>query len=205
MKKISTNILALLSSDDIAYFHLVKIGPFKDQNGNTVTWRHTPMEGGITINGEFYTDDNTMLHVDAPRQSAAVDREAFKITYADPGFALRPLFESGFSGVPVEVYIGFYNSTDAAINGVGPDLPFTSPDDLFMIYAGATDSPSYNTNLKEDVVVTIECTSPMGALGMIRSIIINKERLQQINPADTSYDELFTGSKGASLLWGKVS
>jgi hypothetical protein len=43
----------------------------------------------------------------------------------------------------------------------------------------------------------------MGALMMVRTLQTNKEILQQINPADTSYDELFVGSKGLTLLWGK--
>jgi hypothetical protein len=203
MKRLSENVKQVLSTGDLMYFHLVKIGPFKDVDGSIVTWKHTQVPGGVTIGEDVYTDVNSLTHVDPPRQSAAVDRESFKIVYSDAEFALRPTFESGFSGVPVEVSIGFYNTTDYNLSGIPPGYILTNPADVLMIYAGSTDSPSYSIDPKGDVTVTIECTSPMGALMMVRTLQTNKEILQQINPADTSYDELFVGSKGLTLLWGK--
>jgi hypothetical protein len=203
MKYVSPAVQVLLQSGDIMYYHLVKIGPFRDFNGNLQTWRHTQVPGGISIDGEYFTDDNTLMHIDPPRQSAAVDRESFKIAYSDNGFDLRPYFEGNFSGIPVEIYIGFYNTSDQVLSGVAPGMPLNTRSDLMMVYAGNTDAPSYNIDTRSEVIVTIECTSPMGALQMIRTLNTNKESLQLRNPNDTAYDELYVGSKGLTLLWGK--
>jgi len=217
MKNISAGVLELLASNSIMHYHLVKIGPFIDTDGNTQTYRHTTVAGGITIlNDGFYTDNNYLVAVDPPRQSAAVDRESFKVTYADPTFEYRALFEQGFMGIPITVYLGFFNTLEKLVGGpidantklypqgVIEGMPLESPDDIIIIYQGTTDTPTYSIDLKGEIVATLECTSPMGALGMIRSMMTNRETLRQEYPNDTSYDELFIGSSGLALLWGKV-
>lgn len=215
MKILSTAVKALIATDNIQHFHMLKIGPFKDENGNIVTWMHTPVIGGIILSdGSAYSDNNTLVHIDPPRQSAAVDREAFKISYADPTFSMRALFESGFTGAPVEIRLGFYNTLGiycgGAISGltypqgVAPGMPLLDIQDTVIVYAGTSDTPVYTIDFKGEANVVIECTSPMGALGMTKTLVTNRETLRSQYPTDSAYDEIYSGSKGLTLLWGKT-
>lgn len=215
MKYLSDAVKEILATDDIAHYYLVKMGPFKNADGDTETMFHTHVSGGITIGDDYYSDDNTLTHVDPPRQSAAVDRENFKIMYSDPEFLYRGLFEKGFSGVPVEIYIGFFNTLGKALGGpkvngiyptgVGAGEPLENKMDLVTVYVGASDTPTYNIDMDGDITASIECTSPMGALGMVRTLLTSKERLRSQNPTDSSYDQIYIGSAGLDLLWGKVT
>lgn len=204
MRKFSSNVDTLINKDQIAYFYLIKIGPFKDLSDTPTTLYHTAVPGGVTMDGHFYTDANSLIHVDPPRQSSVVDRESYKISYADPDFYYRALFEKGFSGVPIQISVGFYNTEDYTIGGADPGFPLQNIDDILVIYSGTSDTHGYSVDMSGDVTVTIECTSPMGALEMTKSIITTRDSMNQIDPTDTCYDQVFEGSKGIDLLWGKV-
>jgi hypothetical protein len=159
--------------------------------------------GGVTIGSDNYTDNHNLLQVDSPRMSATVDKEAYKLTYADPTFDYRALFEKGFTGTPIQVWIGFYNSLTTSLNGILPGRPVNSYADCILAYQGTVDKTSYAVNMDEESIATMECSSPMGALGFTKSLLTSRDSLNQIDTTDTSFDQIFIGSKGLTLLWGK--
>lgn len=207
MRDISTPVKTLLAQENVQFFYLVKIGPFKDLANVDQTIKHSLTPGGITIGSDVYTgtDDisNTLLHIDPPRMSSVVDKESYKLTYADPDFLWRPVFEKGFYSVPIIISLGFYNTTNGTLGGAAPGYPLTSPADIVTVYSGYIDAPSYSTDLNGETTLLFECSSPMGDLAMTRTLVTSRDNLNQIDPTDTSFDEIYVGSRGLTLLWGK--
>lgn len=207
MRSVSSNVATLLRMDHVSFFYLFDLGPYfsRDGNGGT-TWftdHFTTVPGGCTIGGATYLSDGNLLHVDPPKQSNVVDREAYKVTIADVDFWYRSCMESGFSSVPMRLRVGFYNVTGAPLGGWSVGMPMLNESDLITVYKGVTDTAAYNIEPDGSVALTVECSSPMGSLQMVRSIITGQDYLKQIDATDTAYDQIFAGSKGVDIIWGK--
>ena len=164
MRSYSSNVQVLLALDNISYFYLITIGPFKDANDVTTTLRHTPIASGIIIGSTFYSGDNYLVSIDPPRMSSTVDKDSYKIVYADNNFFWRPIFEKGFSGAPVSISVGFYNTSSGPLGGAQRGMPLTSASDTIVIYSGFSDQNSYQIDMNGEILVTLECSSPMGSL-----------------------------------------
>jgi hypothetical protein len=50
----------------------------------------------------------------------------------------------------------------------------------------------------------IECSSPMADLDLKRTLITSKDAMRGLSPTDSSFDQVYEGSKGIDLLWGKA-
>lgn len=203
MRALSTNIKTLLALDNINFFYLVTIGPYTKADGSTTTTYDTTISDGITINGQTYSGNNFLVSVDPPRLSTVVDKGTYKVSYTDPQFLWRGILEKGFSGVPVKIQVGLFNTTEGALGGASPGEPLKQIADIITMYSGWVDTPAYGVDLNGEVVVSFECTSPMGPLGLIRSIMTSKDSLRAFSTTDTAYDQVLVGSKGIDLYWGK--
>jgi hypothetical protein len=195
MRYISTAVKTLLELNAIIPFYLVSVG---------TTLKHTSLTQDLSVNGVTYLGDNKLVAIQPPRLSSVVDREAYSIIYADPDFELRPLFEAGFSGSLITVSIGFFNISGGTLGGVAPGEPMTNPDDIIISYQGTVDSQTYSVNFDGAVTAGIEGSSPMGALEMTKGFYTSKNNMRERNPNDTSFDEIYEGSKGIALRWGKI-
>jgi len=198
MKTYSANVLNVIESDSLSPYFLVKLD-FKD---GSVYHTNTPMNVTVAGFGTFDAD-NSLLGIDAPRLSSVVDREAYKITYSDNDFVFRTRFETGIIGTPVTVYVGFYNTSDTVIDGILPGSPFTNIDDLVIAYKGFIDSHGYAADTEGQVTAVLECTSPMSSLDLTKPFYTSRDSMRQINVSDTSFDDVYSGSKAINLLWGK--
>lgn len=169
---------------------------------NDTPMRHTTCPYGLTIPGiGFFAPNANLLSVEMPKASSVVDREAYKIVYADPEFTYRAIFQDGVLGSPVSTWLVFKNTTGASIEGVLPGA--LALNDVVPVYKGKIDAPSYNVSSEDTVTTTIECTSPMGSLGLVRSYNTSKDCVQQYDATDTAYDQVFEGSAQMQFLWGK--
>jgi len=197
-KKLSSNVQQVIDTDNLSPFFLVKI----DLNDGSIFHTNTPMDINVSGLGLF-TADNTLMSIDAPRLSSIVDREVYKISYADNNFAFRNLFEIGMVGIDVTVFIGFYNTTDVTLGGVPPGQPLNAYEDLVIAYKGFVDSHGHTSIPDEDVSAVIECSSPMADLELTKIFLTSKDSMRQIAPQDSSFDFVYAGSKSVSLVWGK--
>jgi len=165
----------------------------------------------ITIsNGTTYLASNGLQGVDPPRLSQTVDRESYKVVFADPNYLMKSYFEAGAVGDKIEVYIGFINPTNAALLGtdsvsVSPKAPFKNMSDTILAYRGSVDTHGYDVNFESgEVTATIEGSSPMSDLDMVRAFNTSRDAIRQYNAADTSYDQIYEGSGEIVTKWGKV-
>jgi len=197
-RKFSNNVRTLLSSDNPKTFYLVKI--------DTVlgTIRDTTVPYNITVAGlGTFESNNNLLTVDPPQLSDSVDREAYKITYADSAFEKISMFETVITGADVTIYVGFYNTTDTVFGGVQPGFPLLSTDDMIVAYAGIVDTQGYSIDASEGkVIAMIECSSPMAALSMNRNLRTTPESLKNLSLTDTAFNQVFV--KGSRIPWGKA-
>lgn len=198
MSTFSANVLQLLAKDSVEGFTLVELG-------FDTPLRHTTAPANIVIStiGTFVAD-NGLLSVEPPRLSTIVDREAYKITYADPNFVFRPYFEDGVVGKYIRVYVGFYNTLTTTLGGAAPGFPLTDEADLLKAYEGVIDTHGYAIT-DDEVTVVIEGSSPMADLDLVKPFITTQNQLKQLGLTDdTSFDQVYTGSAPINLLWGKI-
>lgn len=198
-KTYSANVMQLISADNLSPYFLVKLA----LKTGAVYHTTTPMDVTVAGLGATFLANNTLLGIDAPRLSSVVDREAYKITYADNDFSFRTLFAGGVIGTPVTVWVGFINATDAILGGALPGMPLSNSTDLILAYSGVIDSHGHATDTEGQVTATIECSSPMASLDLVKPFYTSRDAMQQRNPADISFNQVYAGSRAVNLVWGK--
>lgn len=224
MRALSDTVKTLLTFPSIKLFYLINISALikvvQSNNQNQVVHVfeeqfHTSVPGGVTMRvgnaDHFYTDDHGLLHIDPPRMSSVVDRESYKITYADPTFIWRDFFEQGIGRTNIIVRVGFYNmvpeNDNLVINSGGAVIPrgypLTGFEDTIVLFSGSTDTPSYSIDADGEASFTLECSSPMGPLGLNRMLLTTQDSLKARHATDTSFKQVLLGSKGIDLVWGK--
>lgn len=195
-RAMSTSVLRVLQTQQFASYFLVEF------YAGSTAYRHTncPYDLVIPSIGTFQAGKNLMT-IELPKLSNSVDREAYKIVYADPFFEYRGIFDSGILGQSVKTYIVFICSVDE----VG--FPYAYGDvmvnDPIAIYSGRVDSVSFNINTEDEILATMECTSPMGALDLVKTYNTSKDCITQYDATDTAYDQIYQGSRRMQFLWGK--
>lgn len=198
MRVYSDNVKSLLSRQDIGIYFCVEI---QHSSGYL---RHTTLPQDVTVGGISYTADNNLMSVEPPKLSSVVDREAYKITYTDPNFTLRSIFEAGLTGAPIQVLLGFINTTASTLGGALPGAPLTNVEDTVIAYAGAVDTQGYSMQDCEEITVVIEGASPMSSLNLLNVFYTSQDALKQYSSTDTAFDQVYAGSKDVDFLWGKA-
>jgi hypothetical protein len=204
MRAFSANIQAILSSDNVATFFCVKVE-------GILNLMHTTLPYDITIpNLGTFLSDNGLITVEAPRLSPTVDRETYKVIYADPDFIFKPYFETGIIGTKLTVYVGFLNKFDYGISGIAPNEPFTAyypnnlgASDILIAYSGVIDSHGYSHD-NEQITVFLEGASPMASLDLVKLNMASDDALKKIDPTDTAFSEVHIGSTSVNFVWGKA-
>lgn len=198
MRSYSANVQTLLSRADIGIYFCVEV------IHSTGMMRHTTLPHDVTIGGNLYAANNNLMSVEPPKLSSVVDREAYKITYTDPEFELRNIFEIGLTGAPISVIIGFINTTNATLGGALPGAPLTDLADTVVAYAGVVDTQGYSMQNCEEITVVIEGSSPMSSLNLSKPYYTSQDALRQLSATDTAFDQVHAGSKEVDFLWGKA-
>ena len=189
MKRLSEFVRTQMMDDYFSTFVLFEIGP--SSSGEYL--RGTSLNDDYTFGGNVFNKCLPLRSIDAPRISETVDKENFKISIADPDFAYRVAFEDGLYKAKLSVWVGFVGD-----NGEMPE------EGISLIYRGAIGSYSYSITQDNEVLCILEGESPMGSMQLSRSIITSKEYLRQVAPNDSSFDQIYVGSKSTTLKWGKA-
>lgn len=198
MRVYSPNVQQLLARKDIGIYFCVEI------QHSAGYLRHTTLPRDVSIGGITYIADNNLMSVEPPKLSTVVDREAYKITYTDPNFVLRSLFESGLTGAPIQVMIGFINTTDVTLGGALPGAPLLNIADTIIAYAGVVDTQGYSMQDCEEITVVIEGSSPMSSLNLVKVFYTSQDAMRQFSATDTAFVQVYAGSKEVDFLWGKA-
>jgi len=199
MRQFSENVKLLMQTDFPAAFFLITI---VSKLGTT---RETDLAYPVTVSGlGTFQSSDYLLSVEPPRTSNVVDRETYKVVYADPSMEKLAYFENVLTGSLMTIRVGFYNTTSNQLGGADPGMPLLNPEDIFISYEGVVDTQGYTVTAAEGrVTAVIECSSPVASLGLVKAFHTSRDNLRQINPADNSFDQVYVGSSQVSQLWGK--
>jgi len=197
MIQFSQTVSSILSQPAIEAFYLVEVSI-----SPTVIYRSTSYYRDVVVlNGSTpistYINDGRLVQIDSPRLSSTVDRELFKISFADPTFTFGAEVDSGLIGKMVDVKVGFVNQTTK--------LPELDISNLLTVYRGKIDSTEYsiNTATTGEVLLNVNCSSPMNDLDMTKPFYTTKDATFGRDASDTSFDQIYEGSGVLQLKWGK--
>jgi hypothetical protein len=207
MRNFTPNQEILIAADNIAVFYLVTLAV------HNVSFLDTSASLPITVPSVGTFNPNAgLLIVEPPKLSNAVDRETYKITYIDPEFEKRTLFEAGLTGAAVTVQVCFVNTTNDVLsntaNGItvnaSPGEYLVHPSDLLVAYAGVVDTQGYSIDPNNGTIIAlVECASPMASLGLTRPFYTSKEAMRQLASTDSSFDQVSVVSSKTIFKWGK--
>jgi hypothetical protein len=158
-----------------------------------------------------YSHNHTIASIDAPRISKVVDRAIFKIGFADPSFEMRNTLGVGIPGSGLRVRTGFVKPLLMKSDGSGfqkiPDtdtlLNGENHDEFVTIYSGVIDTQAYSIDPEGETILTFEGSSPMGPLGLVRTVMSSGDWMSNRYPGDTCCDQNYIGSRPAQIKWGK--
>jgi len=203
MKDIPQDIQDRMDSNNLEPFLLLRIGP---NAADTVELLYTTLPYDYTWanppgDDKTYISEGRLISIDPPRVSNSLDKETFKVGLSDSDRTLRATIDSWkMHGAPFVLLAGAVNNTPNTINGTPAGRPFP---DMLTSYKGTVDTWSYVITPDEQIVLSVEGTSPVAALDLKRTLLTSKIHLEQRYPADTSYDQVMEGSNEIILLWGK--
>jgi hypothetical protein len=193
---LSPTVTAIINSNLMTFFYLVTLK-------NDMRFTSAPFD--ITMqDGHTYFADSGLIGVEPPRASSVVDRATYKIAFADPSQSFKDYFESGATGDDVIVRLGFFNTLGYATDSTAPGAFFRQLENTIIVYKGVVDSQTFNIDFGQgEITATIECSSPMADLDLIRSFFTNKDSMRTRNPNDTAFDQVFDDASEVQYKWGK--
>ena len=185
MRSFSTNVQNALAQNDIRVFYLMKL----EFNS---TYHFTTHNKDITYAGQVFSAANGVIGLDRPSNNNVLDRSPFSMQFADLSQEMYSEFVSGVVGKDISVWVGFFDSNNQ---------PLTALEDVLLIYKGTADNPVVNNDFDE-VVASIEASSPMSDLDAVNSIWVSRDGMDQFSTTDTAFDEIYQ-NREVEVKWGK--
>lgn len=157
--------------------------------------RLTDYPTNLTLSDGVYTSSDAILAAEEPQLTSTVDRDLYKISFADPNRTFLALFEAGLNGAEVSVRQGLVDYYTGE--------PETSH--LLIIYEGIVESYNHVTDTSVDgsIVANVVCSNLMASLDDSNPYYTSKNYVKTLVSSDTSYDQLYEGSGSVVLRWGK--
>lgn len=188
MIQFSQTLIDILSEPAIESFYLISVLDYKT----------TTYPTNITLsNNETFLSDGKLLEVTPPKLSTVVDREAYSIKFSDVDFFFGQFAETGLVGQTVIVRLGFVDQSTG--------LPLTNINDTLLVYKGQIDGVNYTIDTENvgSVIFEVICASPMANLDGVKSFYGSRPFIRNLNPEDSSFDQIYEGSGKLNLKWGK--
>lgn len=158
----------------------------------------TTYHSDVTIEGVIYSADSSLgprlLSVEPPKFTSTVDRDLYTLTFSDSNLYFKSIFSHGLNSRNISIRLCFVDHDGS----VSPES--------FIMYEGLTESGGYTLDTSESgtIVVTITCSNLMASLDSTRPYYTSKNFVKNIDPTDTSYDQIYEGSGKIILKWGKA-
>ena len=187
MRTFSPNVQAALDRDPIRVFYLIRLDL-------TYTYRFTSFPSDITFDGGVYVSDGGVISVSSYRNNSVVDRAAYTVTFSDNDELLRSEIKgNNVIGKPISVKVGFLDADGR---------PMLDPADIINVYNGTIDRPRISNNF-EEMIVSLEGSSPMDAFDAVNVMMVSKDGMNQYSDTDTSFDKVYDNVE-IELNWGKI-
>ena len=202
MRTVSPEIQTLLDIQPNSMFHLFL---FEGQNISYQFTTHSTDLAVPSLHADPFLANNSISEFTPPIIERASNREQYTISFVDADFELRAEASSSIVGARVTVYFGLINKSNGILGGANPGEPLLLPEHLTLGFDGLIDSKEYVIDPDEATAIfKIECATPMASLNDVRPYITSKTAVKVLDPADTCYDQIYEGTSGTDLLWGKI-
>jgi len=186
MRTLSAAALAALNLSDPKFFLLAEIA-------FDVPVRATSLPYAVTYNSNTYYADTAVVSFGPPKVSNSVDREVYELTLIDNSNEFQAYARGGINGTSLTVYAGFLDANDQ---------PLLNTADVFIAYKGFIDTAVVSNDGATKLFI-IKAASPMGNLDATGGYLVSKDGMDQVSLTDTSFDDIYNGSKPINLKWGK--
>jgi hypothetical protein len=213
MLQFSSAVKTLLASGHFSTFILLDLPlsfntPATVREGLQRYDKFTTLPADITVGGlgTYLSEDLNgkigLLTVDNPRQSTSLDRDTYRIVFADPDFFLFNEFIGPITNKKVTIRIGFINTLEETLAGFAPGEPLNHVDHLILTYEGFVDSCEFS-HQDGAIHAILSCGSPMANLDHVCPVVTSKDYQRNVDPNDTAYDAIYKGHETVNILWGK--
>jgi hypothetical protein len=176
---------ALMSSDESEMFFCVRVKHLRLTN----FYRDIVLPDGTYMSSDLVAD------VEAPVLNSAVDRSLYKVMFCDNNKILTNLYDSSLIGGEFTVRAVF----------VDPATRQPLVSDTLIVYDGVVQGFEQTVETGEygETKTVIIGSNPMAALDATASFFCTKENIQELDPTDTAFDQIYEGSGKLTLKWGK--
>jgi hypothetical protein len=185
MIQLNSVIMNLLSQPTVEAFYLIDFS----------NYRLTNFYSNLEVNSNTYSNSVGIVSVSPPKLSTSVDRETCTIVLDDPSFQFGQFAEQNLVGVSLRIRFAFIDQTTKQ-----PDTNNT-----LLVYQGIIDQVVYS--IESDQIGSsqfgIVCASPMANLDATRPFYTSKQFVRNLNPEDSSMDQVYEGSGSLLLKWGR--
>ena len=189
MIRISPRFLQLMSQNDKSSVFCVRIDNYR----TTSFYRDI-----VLSDGQAFIADGKLMQVSPPRIDSIIDRQEMSVLLNNNTIDNVSLNINTLIGKRLVVYqVAIDPLTNQPENNINDVLTITR-----NFVSGA--AVQYDTALQGEANFEIKGSSPLLDLGLKRKYYASKEYIQQRIPADTSYDQIYEGSRLVNLKWGKV-
>jgi len=143
-----------------------------------------------TIDG-YTLSNNGMIKTISPRSSdSVVDSEDYTIELIEYSEGFLSTVDTQLIGAKIIVKVDF------KVNSIPGSITMFSG--LVKAVALKKDTAEHGSSIYQ-----ITGGAPLANFNMKKGILLNKDNIRLRDPDDSSCDEIFTGSAGATIKWGK--
>jgi len=186
MRQVNAFVESRIYAEVLEYYAII----FLELDGLNLYFTTLPYD--ITVDGQLYISSVGIVDYSAPNQTSVVDRENFQFSLADPDGSFKERLRTGIAGKAAELSVGFFNNDGS---------PNTDPENFIISYKGWIDGTSFSSDFEESTI-NIDCSSPMAALGLIKTMFTSSDGMDQFNTSDTSFDNVIANNE-TKFKWGK--
>ena len=173
------------SLSTVYHFYLVSI------EGNGQVYNYTTSAFDVTAYGTNWSSDNGIVGISPIINTNFLDRELFNIEMFDTDELPISQNRHNFVGGRLLVYLTFWNqSNDSVVGG-------------FNSYRGFIDRVHEKTDTSTKRTIVLECTGEVSNLEHISGYVGSNEGRKQVNPSDTSFQNISRNVEEIRQFWGR--
>jgi hypothetical protein len=146
----------------------------------------------LQIGNNLYLASELLTSIEEPKMDSSVDRSLYNIKFSDPTNKLADKLNQGLVSKMAEIKLLFVDFFTNA-----PETNY-----YIIMYRGVIEGVSTEISLDNRIVI-VSCASMLLSISNSNPFYTSKQFIRNIREDDTSFDQIYKGSKSISLKWGK--
>ena len=160
-------------------------------SGDGKIHRFTTSAFDVMVEGNLYSANNGITSMSPLINTNFLDRELFNMEFFDTDSLKLSTTHKRYIGGTIEVYLGFWDMTRESYVGG------------FHLYLGYIDRSNTKAQPDSSLITMLECTGELSNLELTKGFVGSHEGRRQVNPADTSFENISLDKEEIKAYWGK--